>query len=248
MCETLKNIQPATDFKAGQLILIDKPKGVTSFKIVKDIRYRIKKNFRIREKLKVGHAGTLDPLASGLLIICTGRMTKKIPELQKGMKTYTGVFQFGATTPSFDLETEIDETYSTEAITAEKVQEAFDEFTGRIKQVPPVYSAVKVKGQRAYDMARKDQQVELKSKEVEVFEFDLLSLESNQAVFHVKCSKGTYIRSLARDIGRYLNSGAYLKELRRTESGGFKVTDAFTPKAFTEAVEKAAVTQQSLTP
>ncbi len=239
MFEPLKNIQPDTDFKAGQLILIDKPKGVTSFKVVKDIRYRIKKNFRIREKLKVGHAGTLDPLATGLLIICTGRMTKKIPELQGGMKTYTGIFQFGATTPSFDLETEIDETFSTSAITAERVQDAFRAFTGKISQVPPIYSAVKVKGRRAYDMAREEQQVELKPKAVEIFEFNLLSLESNQAVFHVKCSKGTYIRSLARDIGRYLDSGAYLKELCRTESGPFRVTDAFTPEAFIAKLEQS---------
>ncbi|MGM0612441.1 MAG: tRNA pseudouridine(55) synthase TruB [Bacteroidota bacterium] len=237
MTEPLTHIQSDTDFKAGTLLLIDKPKGITSFKVVKDIRYWIKKNFQIKEKLKVGHAGTLDPLASGLLIICTGRMTKSIEVLQQGRKTYIGTFVFGATTPSFDMETEIDQTFSTTNVTEEALKKTFKSFTGKIKQTPPIYSAVKVKGRRAYDYARKDDEVNLKEKEVTIHDFKLISLEDKQAVFQIECSKGTYIRSLARDIGAYLNTGAYLGELRRTNIGEYNLQNAFSLEEIKKAIE-----------
>lgn len=237
MTEPLTHIQSDTDFKAGTLLLIDKPKGITSFKVVKDIRYWIKKNFQIKEKLKVGHAGTLDPLASGLLIICTGRMTKSIEVLQQGRKTYIGTFVFGATTPSFDMETEIDQTFSTTNVTEEALKKTFKSFTGKIKQTPPIYSAVKVKGRRAYDYARKDDEVNLKEKEVTIHDFKLISLEDKQAVFQIECSKGTYIRSLARDIGAYLNTGAYLGELRRTNIGEYSLQNAFSLEEIKKAIE-----------
>lgn len=237
MTEPLTHIQSDTDFKAGTLLLIDKPKGITSFKVVKDIRYWIKKNFQIKEKLKVGHAGTLDPLASGLLIICTGRMTKSIEVLQQGRKTYIGTFVFGATTPSFDMETEIDQTFSTTNVTEEALKKTFKSFSGKIKQTPPIYSAVKVKGRRAYDYARKDDEVKLKEKEVTIHDFKLISLEDKQAVFQIECSKGTYIRSLARDIGAYLNTGAYLGELRRTNIGEYSLQNAFSLEEIKKAIE-----------
>lgn len=237
MTEPLTHIQSDTDFKAGTLLLIDKPKGITSFKVVKDIRYWIKKNFQIKEKLKVGHAGTLDPLASGLLIICTGRMTKSIEVLQQGRKTYIGTFVFGATTPSFDMETEIDQTFSTTNVTEEALKKTFKSFSGKIKQTPPIYSAVKVKGRRAYDYARKDDEVKLKEKEVTIHDFKLISLEDKQAVFQIECSKGTYIRSLARDIGAYLNTGAYLGELRRTNIGEYNLQNAFSLEEIKKAIE-----------
>jgi tRNA pseudouridine55 synthase len=239
MIDPLQEVTKETDFKAGTLILIDKPQQGSSFKIVKDIRYWIKKNFQIKEKLKVGHAGTLDPLASGLLLICTGKMTKQISTLQQGRKTYIGSFTFGATTPSFDLETEIDQEYPSEHITEEKLQSAFSAFTGELKQVPPVYSAVKVKGRRAYDFARKDDEVKLKEKIVHVHAFELIHYEHPVASFRVECSKGTYIRSLARDVGKYLASGAYLSSLRRTSVGPYNVNDAFTPAQLQKAIEQA---------
>ncbi|MCF8217355.1 MAG: tRNA pseudouridine(55) synthase TruB [Bacteroidales bacterium] len=237
MTEPLTHIQSDTDFKAGTLLLIDKPKGITSFKVVKDIRYWIKKTFQIKEKLKVGHAGTLDPLASGLLIICTGRMTKSIESFQQGRKTYIGTFVFGATTPSFDMETEIDKTFPTTNVTQETLRKTFNSFTGEIKQTPPIYSAVKVKGRRAYDYARKDDEVKLKEKEVTIHDFKLISLEDNQAVFQIECSKGTYIRSLARDIGTCLNTGAYLGELRRTNIGEYNLQHAFSLEEIKKAIE-----------
>ncbi|MFW6019837.1 MAG: tRNA pseudouridine(55) synthase TruB [Bacteroidales bacterium] len=240
MINPLTHIQSGTDFKAGTLLLIDKPKGITSFKAVKDIRYWIKKNFHIKEKLKVGHAGTLDPLASGLLIICTGRMTKNIEALQQGTKTYIGTFVFGATTPSFDMETEIDQTFSTTNVTEETLKKAFKTFTGTIKQTPPIYSAVKINGRRAYDYARKEDKVTLKEKEVTIDEFKLISLEDNQASFHIQCSKGTYIRSLARDIGIYLDTGAYLAELRRTKIGEYSLQQAFSMEGLKKEIENAS--------
>ena len=240
MIEPLTHIQANTDFKAGTLLLIDKPTGITSFQVVKDIRYCIKKNFQIKEKLKVGHAGTLDPLASGLLIICTGRMTKKIETLQQGLKTYTGTFIFGATTPSFDLETEIDQTFPTNHLTEETLKNAFETFSGTVKQTPPIYSAVKIKGRRAYDYARKEDEIKLKEKEVNIRDFNLISLKDNQAEFQIICSKGTYIRSLARDIGSYLNTGAYLSELRRTNIGEYSLQQAFSPEDLKKVIKKAS--------
>lgn len=242
MIEPLTEISRETDFKKGALLLVDKPKGITSFKVVKDIRYWVKKNYQIKEKLKVGHAGTLDPLASGLLIICTGKMTKKIPKLQEDKKVYTGTFTFGATTPSFDLETGIDKEYSTENITKEKLKAAFRMFTGKIDQIPPTYSAVKVGGRRAYDYARKKDDVELKAKNIEIYNFELISFDLPHVQFRIECSKGTYIRSLARDLGYYLHSGAYLSELRREQTGNYHVKDAFIPSSLKEIIEEVTPT------
>lgn len=236
MIAPVKTIDQNTDFKAGQLLLVDKPKGITSFKVVKDIRYWIKKSYQIKEKLKVGHAGTLDPLASGLLMICTGKLTKQINDLQGAPKTYLGTFTFGATTPSFDLETEIDHTYPSDHLNDTLIQQAFDAFTGPILQEPPVYSAVKVDGRRAYDYARKNEKIQLNKKEVEIFQFDLLSYENFQAKFKVHCSKGTYIRSLARDVGLFLKSGAYLSDLRRTQVGNYTVEQALKPEKIKEKI------------
>jgi tRNA pseudouridine55 synthase len=239
MIEPLREITSRTNFPAGELLLLDKPYGITSFKVVKDIRYWIKKNYNIPQKLKVGHAGTLDPLATGLLIICTGRMTKKTEELQKAEKTYLGKFALGSTTPSFDLETETDQEYPVDHLNPDKLREAFRAFTGDLEQTPPVYSAVKVEGRRAYDYARQKDAVELKKKKIHISEFQLLNYEDHEAMFMVKCSKGTYIRSLARDIGSFVGSGAHLTELRRVATGPYLVNDAFTPEKLHEQIEYA---------
>ncbi|MFO8087681.1 MAG: tRNA pseudouridine(55) synthase TruB [Bacteroidales bacterium] len=239
MLSPVKTIDQNTDFKAGQLLLVDKPKGITSFKVVKDIRYWIKKSYQIKEKLKVGHAGTLDPLASGLLMICTGKLTKQIDELQGAPKTYQGTFTFGATTPSFDLETETDHTYPSDHLNHTVIQQAFDAFLGKILQEPPVYSAVKVDGRRAYDYARKKDKIQMKKKVVEIFQFDLLSYENSQARFQVHCSKGTYIRALARDVGFFLQSGAYLSDLRRTQVGNYTVEQALKPETIKEKISSS---------
>lgn len=240
MIEPLRHITPDTDFPSGQLILVDKPFGLTSFKIVKDIRYWIKKNYNIPQKLKVGHAGTLDPLATGLLIICTGRMTKQAEELQQGEKIYLGKFKFGSTTPSFDLETEPDQKYPATHLNFDKIHEAFRAFTGALEQTPPVYSAVKVEGRRAYDYARQKDQVELKKKKVYIKDFQLLDYHDHEATFMVKCSKGTYIRSLARDIGAFVGSGAHLIELRRVASGPYSVNEAFSHENLQQQIEYIA--------
>lgn len=239
MMEILREITPETNFQQGQLILVDKPYGLTSFKIVKDIRYWVKKHFQIQNKLKVGHAGTLDPLATGLLIICTGRMTKKIDELQEGEKTYRGKFTFGVTTPSFDPETKPEGEFPYSHITQNSLANAFKAFTGFLEQTPPVHSAVKIKGQRAYDYARRQDDVEIKKKSVYIRDFQLLCFENHEVTFLIKCSKGTYIRSLARDIGEYMGSGAYLSELRRLRIGSYDVKDAFTREELKFSIEQA---------
>ncbi len=230
MIKPLKEIDKNTDFREGKMLLLDKPYGITSFKLVRNVRNWVKKNYRIREKLKVGHAGTLDPLASGLMIICTGKMTRKIQELQDTHKTYEGCFTFGATTPSLDLETPVDQSFPTAYLTENTLKEAFKEFTGEQKQTPPVYSAVKIKGRRAYDYARTDTHVILREKDIVIYSLELLSFKENMAEFRIKCSKGTYIRSLARDLGAHLQSGAYLSRLVRTEVGPYKLEEAFSPE------------------
>ncbi len=202
----------------GEILCIDKPLTWTSFDAVKRVRGALLRRMGIR-KLKVGHAGTLDPLATGVMIICTGRATKRIDSLQHGVKEYIADLALGATTPSFDLETEIDATYPTEHITREAVEAVLTQFLGRIEQIPPSYSACKVDGRRAYDMARKGQDVELKPKVLVIDEIELLDFAPDAIRIRVVCSKGTYIRALARDIGRALNSGAHLTGLRRTRVG-----------------------------
>lgn len=205
----------------GEILVIDKPYGWSSFHVVKKIRGVISSRLRKAgiTKLKVGHAGTLDPLATGVMIICTGKATKRIDELQAGVKTYTATIRLGATTPSFDLETPPDATFPTAHITRELVEEVLDRFRGSIQQVPPVYSAVKVDGHRAYKMARRGEEPELKAKTLVIDSLDLLNFSPEEIKIKVRCSKGTYIRALARDIGVALNSGAHLTALRREAVG-----------------------------
>lgn len=211
----------------GEILYIDKPLHWSSFDAVKRVRGIMARRLKIK-KMKVGHAGTLDPLATGVMIVCTGRATKRIDELQAHTKEYVATIALGATTPSYDLETEIDATYPTEHITREMVEETLKKFTGRIEQVPPAFSACKIDGKRAYKMARKGKEVELKAKILVIDEIELLEYSQQSIVVRVVCSKGTYIRALARDIGAALNSGGHLTALRRTRVGNVKVEDCLT--------------------
>jgi len=204
-----------------QMILINKPIGWTSFDVVNKLRYKLKIK-------KIGHAGTLDPLATGLLILCTGKMTKRIDEFQAQEKEYTGKFILGQSTPSHDLETEVTEVKDVTPITDDQIHLAAKKFTGVIQQIPPLHSAIKVDGKRAYKLARKGSDLELKSREVTVSEFEITSIQKPEVYFRIVCSKGTYIRSLARDFGKELGVGAYLTGLCRTRIGEFKLTDALT--------------------
>lgn len=213
------------DFKEGQVLLIDKPLEWTSFDVVNKIRYLIRHKYQYK-KLKVGHAGTLDPLATGLLILCTGKFTKQINTFQAETKTYETTIKLGATTPSFDREMEEDAVYPTEHINLALVQEALKGFIGEQEQVAPIFSAKKVDGERAYIAARKGKEIELKSHVITIFSIDILDFTSPNLRLKIVCSKGTYIRSLARDIGKALNSGGYLTDLRRTQSGEFQVDEA----------------------
>ncbi|KXN99157.1 pseudouridine synthase [Aequorivita aquimaris] len=215
----------AEDYKEGQVILIDKPLEWTSFQAVNKVRWLIRKSFGIK-KIKVGHAGTLDPLATGLLIICTGKFTKKIDTFQAQEKEYTGTFILGATTPSYDLETEIDQTFDISEITSEKIKEATKQFLGEIQQQPPVFSALKKEGKRLYEFARSGEEVEIPFRTVTISEFEITNTELPTIDFRVVCSKGTYIRSLANDFGKVLNNGAHLSALRRTRIGEFSVENA----------------------
>ncbi len=219
------------DFLNGQVLLIDKPLGWTSFQAVNKLRWAIRKTFDIK-KIKVGHAGTLDPLASGLLIICTGKFTKKINEYQGLLKEYTGSFTLGATTPSFDLETEIDNTFPVSHITDELIHKTTSLFLGEIEQKPPIYSAIKQDGERLYNIARSGKVVPIKSRIVSIYDFEITRIDLPKIDFRVVCSKGTYIRSLANDFGKALNSGGHLSALRRTKIGEFSVTDALEPLFF----------------
>ena len=210
------------DFQEGEILYFDKPLHWTSFDLVNKIRYEISRFLKIK-KIKVGHAGTLDPLATGVMIVCTGRATKKIEELQYLTKEYVATMRLGATTPSFDLETEVDAVYNTGHITKEAVESVLQRFTGNIEQVPPAYSAVKVRGDKAYDLARKGIAVELKPKLLTIDEIELLSFLKNEIEMRIVCSKGTYIRALARDIGIALDSGAHLIRLQRTRIGNITI-------------------------
>lgn len=218
-------------FKAGQVLLIDKPLEWTSFQVVNKLRWHIRKRFNIK-KIKVGHAGTLDPLATGLLIICTGKKTKSISEYQGQIKEYTGTFFIGATTPSYDLETNTDKTFSTEHITDALLYETTQQFIGKIQQKPPIFSAIKKDGKRLYELARKGETTQIKAREVEITEFEITKIELPNVEFRVVCSKGTYIRSLAHDFGLALNSGAHLSALRRTKIGNFSVENAQSVEEF----------------
>lgn len=218
-------------FSEGHILLIDKPLHWTSFQAVNKIKWALKKHLDLK-KIKVGHAGTLDPLASGLLIVCTGKATKKIQELQGQEKEYTGTLRLGATTPSYDLETQIDATFPIEHLTAASIREAAQRFVGEIDQKPPVFSAIKKDGKRLYEHARAGEEVEIASRKTTIYEFEITRVELPDVDFRVRCSKGTYIRSLAHDLGAALQSGAHLTALRRTKSGGFSVADAVSPDDF----------------
>jgi tRNA pseudouridine55 synthase len=224
----------------GEIIYIDKPLHWTSFDAVKRIRGTLTRRLKVK-KLKVGHAGTLDPLATGVMIICTGKATKRIDELQAGVKEYIATIALGATTPSFDLETEIDATYPTDHITKELVEETLTRFTGEIEQVPPAFSACKVDGKRAYKMARKGQEVELKAKLLVIDEIELLEYSPTSIVVRVVCSKGTYIRALARDIGQALNSGGHLTALRRTRVGNISIDQCMAVEQAIDMLQNAEV-------
>tara|TARA_B100000768_G_C11283107_1_gene379919 strand:- start:242 stop:949 length:708 start_codon:yes stop_codon:yes gene_type:complete len=223
------------EFLDGQLILIDKPYGWTSFDVVKKIRYNICQKLQIK-KIKVGHAGTLDPLATGLLIIATGRFTKKVDELMGLEKEYSGTIKLGSTTPSYDLETEVDQEFRIDDLTPDKILLAAKTLTGELDQIPPIFSAKKVDGKRAYKMARTGKEVELKARKVQVKTFDTKSSKIPDIEFNITCSKGTYIRSLARDLGLELDNGGHLTVLRRESIGHFTVCSALTPDSFIDTL------------
>lgn len=210
------------DFENGELILVDKPLGWTSFDVVGKIR----NSTRIK-KIKVGHAGTLDPLATGLLIICTGKLTKKVDEFLAEEKEYTGTISLGATTPSYDLETEINHTFPIEHITKEAILATAEKFIGEIEQVSPLYSALKIDGERAYHKARRGEEIKMKARKVQISAFEIINIEMPVVSFRIACSKGTYIRSIAHDFGKLLSSGSHLSSLRRTKSGKFNIEDAW---------------------
>jgi len=214
------------DFQNGQILLIDKPLNWTSFQAVNKIKYALINKVGLPKKFKIGHAGTLDPLASGLLLICTGKFTKKISELQGQAKEYTGTFFIGATTPSYDLETEIDETFPISHIDNELIHETVKQFLGEINQKPPIYSAIKKDGVRLYEHARAGEVVEIEFRKTTIHEFEITRITLPEIDFRVVCSKGTYIRSLAFDFGKALNSGAHLTALRRTKIGDYHVENA----------------------
>ncbi|WP_062056798.1 tRNA pseudouridine(55) synthase TruB [Aquimarina longa] len=219
------------DYKNGQILLIDKPLQWTSFQVVNKLRWLIRQQFNIK-KIKVGHAGTLDPLASGLLIICTGKFTKRIEEFQGQAKEYTGTITLGATTPSYDLETEIDQKFPIDHITEEMILNTTSHFTGEIDQYPPIFSALKKEGKRLYEYAREGETIKIDSRKITIHEFEITKIELPKIDFRVVCSKGTYIRSLAHDFGKALKSGAHLTILRRTKIGSFNVKNATTIESF----------------
>lgn len=223
--------QELTPYQKGKVLLIDKPYEWTSFQVVNKIRYLLRKKYHIK-KLKVGHAGTLDPLATGLLILCTGKFTKDIASYQAQKKAYTGTIVLGATTSSYDLETDIDQRFPTSHITEALLSKAIEHFTGVLQQAPPIFSALKKDGKRLYEYARKNQTVDVDKRQVTVYEFKITKFQDNQVDFFISCSKGTYIRSIAHDLGKFLESGAHLSVLRRTQIGDFSVLDALTVDEF----------------
>ena len=221
-------------YQEGKVLLIDKPLNWTSFQVVNKIRWLIKQQFEIK-KIKVGHAGTLDPLATGLLILCTGKFTKKIESYQAQVKEYTGTITLGATTPSYDLESEADQTFDISGITKEDILKNTQHFIGEIQQQPPIFSALKKDGKRLYEYAREGEHVEIPKRTITINEFEITNIDMPNVEFRVVCSKGTYIRSLADDFGKMLNNGAHLSSLRRTKIGDFSVDNAVGVLAFEEA-------------
>lgn len=232
-----KFMQPKYDFKAGALLLVDKPKTWTSFDVVNKIRFKLKHQLGVK-KIKVGHSGTLDPMATGLLIICTGKFTKTLEKLQGLPKTYTGTMKLGATTASYDAECEEEEEkFTLEHITPELIEETRQQFLGKIDQVPPMFSAIKVDGQPLYKRARKGEMIEVKPRRVEIMDFQITKIDLPFIEFEVACSKGTYIRSLAYDFGRAMDNGAYLTELRRTQVGDHYIEESWQLDELLEYVE-----------
>jgi len=222
------NFEPPYDFKKGALLLVDKPLEWTSFDVVNKIRYALRKVLKVR-KIKVGHAGTLDPLATGLLIICTGKFTKKLSGFQDQYKVYEGTMRLGATTPSYDAETEVDAVFDIDNLTEEQIRANVKHFVGEIEQTPPLFSAIKVDGQRLYKKARKGKgkDIKIRKRQVTIHDFELPEINLPEVDFRVKCSKGTYIRSLAHEFAQKLNNGAYLSRLVRTHIGEYSLADAW---------------------
>mgnify|MGYP003399184304 CR=1 FL=1 len=225
------------DYLNGQILLIYKPLNWTSFQAVNKLKYALINKIGLSKKFKIGHAGTLDPLATGLLLVCTGKFTKKITELQGQVKEYTGTFYIGATTPSYDLETEIDQTYPISHIDVTLIHETIKQFLGEIDQKPPIYSAIKKDGKRLYEHARAGEEIEIASRKTTIYEFEITRIALPEIDFRVKCSKGTYIRSLAFDFGNGLNSGGYLTALRRTKIGDYSVANGVLPDEFEKTLE-----------
>ena len=222
-------------FLEGQMLLIEKPIGWSSFDVVKKIKYLIRKRYNLK-KIKVGHAGTLDPLATGLLIICTGKFTKKISEIQDKRKIYTGIITLGGTTPSFDLETEIEKNYKTDHISEDLIKKTTTKFLGEINQVPPIFSALKKDGERLYEKARRGEKIKINSRKVTIYKFESKLLHKVNVHFIIECSKGTYIRSIANDLGAALNCGGYLSKLCRTDIGEFSLSNAMSINSFEDHI------------
>ncbi|MEZ4874341.1 MAG: tRNA pseudouridine(55) synthase TruB [Flavobacteriaceae bacterium] len=228
----------AEDYKDGQVILIDKPLEWTSFQVVNKVRWLLRKQFQLK-KLKVGHAGTLDPLATGLLILCTGKFTKKIETYQAQEKEYTGTITLGATTPSYDLETEINKTFDISEITETQIRQTTQQFLGEIEQQPPVFSALKKDGKRLYEFARAGEEVVVPARKITLSAFEITTVDLPNIAFRVVCSKGTYIRSLAHDFGKALHNGAHLSALRRTRIGDYSVDEAVSLSVFEDSLKKS---------
>lgn len=226
----------AEEILAGKVLLIDKPLTWSSFQAVNKLKYILKRKYDLPKKFKIGHAGTLDPLATGLLIICTGKFTKQIIDIQAQVKEYTGTIILGATTPSYDLETEVDATFPTVHITETLILETTKQFLGEIDQKPPVFSAIKKDGKRLYEHARAGEEVEIQSRKTTIYEFEITRIQLPEVDFRVQCSKGTYIRSLAYDFGLALQSGGHLSALRRTKIGNYDVKDAVLPDDFEKSL------------
>ena len=229
-------------FLEGSIILVKKPLKWTSFQVVNKIRWLIKNHFNIK-KIKVGHAGTLDPLAEGLLIICTGQLTKRITEFQNLNKSYTGVFHIGATRPSFDLETDIDSSSCIKHLKVEDILKTKDQFIGNIQQTPPIFSAVKIKGKKLYQYARAGEKINPKKRNISIFKFNILKIDLPKVFFEIECSKGTYIRSIANDFGKQLKVGAYLENLTRTNVGSYCLEKAISIDDFQKKLEASLKNQ-----
>ncbi|MFV8361809.1 tRNA pseudouridine(55) synthase TruB [Flavobacterium sp. ZT3P35] len=232
-------MKTADEYLEGQILLIDKPLHFTSFQAVNKLKYALINKVGLPKKFKIGHAGTLDPLATGLLLVCTGKFTKRITELQGQAKEYTGTFYIGATTPSYDLETEIDQTFPVAHINEDLIQETAKQFLGEIDQVPPIFSAIKKDGVRLYEHARAGESVEIASRKTTIHEFEITRIALPEIDFRVVCSKGTYIRSLAFDFGKAMQSGSHLTALRRTKIGDYNVINGVDVLAFEESLTQS---------